>query len=135
MLENCGVNLRVKLSGLWASTTLCYIYGDYFELYVPGKLQSMLQGQMRPLGIASQGVLLGTSIMLAIPSAMVALSLLLRPAGARGLNIALGSIYTLIMALVIRGTWSFYVFMGVVEMLLTATIVYLAWRWPKARDA
>ena len=134
-LEDCSVNLRVKLSGLWASTTLCYIYGDYFELYVPGRLQSMLQGEMKPLGMTSQGVLLGAAIMLAIPSAMVALSLLIRPAGARWLNVALGAIYTLIMALVIRGAWSFYVFMGLVEMLLTATIAYLAWRWPRASDA
>lgn len=133
-LEDLGVNLRVKLSGLWASTTLCYIYGDYFELYVPGKLQSMLQGEMKPLGMASQGVLLSAAVMLAIPSAMVALSLLLRAAPARWLNVVFGAIYTLIMALVIRGAWSFYVFMGLVEMLLTATIVYLAWRWPRAID-
>ena len=134
-LEDFKVNVRVKLSALWASTTLCYVYGDYFELYVPGKLQSMLQGHIGPLGVVSQSVLLGTSIMLAIPSTMVALSLLLRPTIARWLNVIFGTIYTLVMAVVIRGTWSFYVFMGLVEMLLTASIVYIAWRWPRTRDA
>jgi hypothetical protein len=104
LLEDFNVNVRVKLSGLWASTTLCYIYGDYFELYLPGKLQSMLQGLIKPLGIASQGVLLSTSIMVVIPSVMVALALLLWPAIARWLNMSCGAIYTLIMAVVIRGT-------------------------------
>ena len=40
----------MKLSALWASTMFCYIYCDYFELYVPGKLDGMLQGKIGPLG-------------------------------------------------------------------------------------
>ena len=135
LLEDFNVNVRVKLSGLWASTTFCYIYGDYFELYVPGKLQSMLQGFIKPLGTTSPGVLLGTTILVVIPCVMVALSLLLRPAIARLLNVSCGAIYTLMMAVVIRGTWSFYIFMGLVEMLLTTSIVFIALRWPKVRDA
>jgi hypothetical protein len=44
----------------------CYIYADYFGLYVPGSLQTMLAGKMGPLGPVTQIVLLGTSLMLAI---------------------------------------------------------------------
>jgi len=33
--EDIKVNIKIKLSALWASVTLCYLYGDYFELYVP----------------------------------------------------------------------------------------------------
>jgi len=32
----------------------CFIYADYFELYVPGKLQGMLAGRMEPLGAVTQ---------------------------------------------------------------------------------
>lgn len=31
-LEDITVHTRIKLSALWASVTLCYLYGDYFEL-------------------------------------------------------------------------------------------------------
>jgi len=41
-LEDARVNTKTTLAALWASTTFCYIYGDYFELYIPGKLEAML---------------------------------------------------------------------------------------------
>ena len=57
----------------------CYIYGDYFGLYKPGALQGILKGEMGPLGPTTQGILLGTSVLMAIPSLMVFLSLVLSP--------------------------------------------------------
>ena len=48
---------RLVLSALWASLTFCYLYGDYFGLYKPGKLQHMLDGA-GPVGPATQGSLL-----------------------------------------------------------------------------
>src|SRR5207253_5794254 len=50
----------------------------YFGLYVPGALQKMLEGKMGPLGPTTQGVLLGTSLIMAIPSVMIFLSLVLK---------------------------------------------------------
>ena len=49
-LQDSKVDGKVKLAALWAATMFCDIYGDYFELYVPGKLSSMLDGKMPPLG-------------------------------------------------------------------------------------
>jgi len=37
-LDDIKIHVKVKLSALWASVVLCYIYGDYFGLYVPGIL-------------------------------------------------------------------------------------------------
>ena len=34
-LEDFKVNVKIKLSVLWTSVMFCYIYEDYFELYVP----------------------------------------------------------------------------------------------------
>ena len=131
-LSDVSVHVRVKLTSLWASGMFCYVYGDYFELYVPGKLPEMLQGKIGPLVTATQGVLVGTSIMMAIPSVMVFLSLVL-PAGlCRFANVALGLVYSVIMALVISGSaWQFYVLLGVVEIVLTSLVVWYAWPWPK----
>ena len=65
--------LRLKLSALWASLTFCYLYGDYFGLYKPGKLQHMLDGA-GPMGPASQGSLLFVALLLVVPGLMVAMS-------------------------------------------------------------
>jgi len=41
---NSEIDVRIKISALWASVMFCYIYADYFGLYVPGALQRMLNG-------------------------------------------------------------------------------------------
>lgn len=126
-------HVRIKISALWVSLVLCYIYGDYFGLYEPGKLQGMLEGRMGPLGPVTQGVLLSTAILMAIPSVMVFLSLVLRPHANRWVNIILGAIYTIIMLIIIPlpGSWVFYRFLAAVEVVLSLLIVRYAWTWPK----
>ena len=89
-LEDIKVHVRLKISALWMSVMFCYLYADYFGLYVPGSLQKMLEGKMGPLGPTTQGVLLGTSLMMAIPSVMIFLSLALKPTLNRWLNIIFG---------------------------------------------
>jgi hypothetical protein len=130
-LEDFKVPVKIKLSGLWASLMFCYVYGDYFGFYKPGKLQGMLEGSMGPLGQVTQNVLLGTSIMMAIPALMVFLSLALKPALARWLNIVFGAFFTVIMLLTMPGAWHFYQFFGVIEVALTLWIMWTAWRWPR----
>ena len=62
---------------------------------------------------------------------MVILSLSLRPTVNRRLNIVLGIVYTIIMIATMRGAWLYYIFLGVVECILTLLIVWCAWRWPR----
>ena len=130
-LDDIKIHVKIKMSALWASVMFCYIYGDYFGLYQAGKLQGMLEGKMVPLGPATQGVLVGTSVMMAIPSVMVFLSLALKPNLNRWVNIILGVIYTLIILITMPGAWAFYIFLGTVDVVLTALIVWYAWNWPK----
>lgn len=133
-LEECKVSVRLKLSSLWTSVVFLYIYADYFGLYVPGALKSMLEGQMRPLGATTQGILLGASLMLAIPSLMIFLSVTLRADWAKMLNLVCGVVYSLTILITMWG-WAFYVLYGVIEITLTALVVWHAWRWPKAKAA
>ena len=108
----------------------CYIYADYFGLYVPGALQSILNGQMKPLGPTTQGVLLGTSLMMAIPSVMIFLSVAVKATLNRWLNIIFGAIYTAIILITMWYGWRFYIFWGVIEVALTGLVVWYAWNWP-----
>lgn len=131
VLENAKINVKMKLSALWASVMFCYVYGDYFGLHKPGTLQEMIAGKMGPLGETTQGVLLGTSALMAIPSLMVFLSLVLPSVVNRWTNIVLGTLYTAIILITMPGAWYFYLFLGVIEAVLTALIVWYAWTWPR----
>ena len=130
-LDDPPVPVRFKLAALWTSLMFCYVYGDYFDLYRPGRLQGMLDGRMEPLGPTTQAVLLGTSLMMALPALMVFLSLALRPAVCRWANVVMGRAYTLIMLATMPGAWWFYLFLGTVEIALTVAVVCYAWRWPR----
>jgi hypothetical protein len=82
--------------------------------------------------------LLIASIILAIPSLMIFLSLILKPKLNKWLNIVFGLIFTLMMLLIAVGSltpwYSFYVFYAVLESILTATIVWYAFKWPKENN-
>jgi len=130
-LEELRVNVRLKLSALWASVTFCYIYCDYFELYQPGKLQSILDGRFGPLGATTQGVLLGASVFLAVPSLMIFLTMALPAKVSRFLNLVFGVVYSIVMLILLPRVWLFYQFFAAVEVVLTLSAVWLAWTWPR----
>ncbi len=129
-LDDIKIHVKIKLSALWAAVMFCYLYGDHFRLFQQGELQRMLEGKMWSLPV-TQELLLGTSILMAIPGVMVFLSLALKPNLNRQVNIILGVTYTAIMLITMPGAWAFYIFLGIVEVVLTLLIVWYAWSWPK----
>lgn len=132
MRDDQPINHKLKLAALWTSLTLCYIYCDYFELYQPGKLQSMLDGRFGPLGPVTQATLLGASALLAVPALMVALCTLLPQRVSRPLNVVLGVVYSVVMLAVIPGAWRFYQMFAAIEIGISLSIAWLAIRWPMA---
>ncbi len=134
MLENTKVNIKIKLAALWTSVTLCYLYGDYFELYTPDKVNSLITGENN---LDSPTKLLIASIILAISSLMVAASVILKPKLNRILNIIFGALFTLMqIAIGIYTThewYLFYVFLAFLESIITALVVWYAWKWPKKK--
>lgn len=134
-LTDFRVHVKLKISALWASVMFCYIYGDYFWLYQPGKLQSMLDGKMPPFGPVTQGVLLGTTVAMSIPAVMIFLSLVLQPNLNRWMNILMGLLYSLFVLATMPGGWAFYLFLGSLDIVLTALIVWYAWTWPRQEAA
>jgi hypothetical protein len=123
---------RLKLAALWTSVLFLMISADYFELYLPYKLPSMLEGRMGPLGPVTEGVMVGVTVLMSVPSVLVALSLLLPAALARWMNLILAAAYIAITVMVIQGAWRFYVLFGVLEIALLAAVMVLAWRWPRS---
>ncbi len=131
-LQDFKINVKIKLSALWAAVTLCYLYGDYFELYLPKKVEGLISGANL---LDSPARLFAASVLLAIPAVMVFLSILLKPSLSRWLNIVFGIFFTLIMLLIAVTSltpWrTFYVFLAIVESIITSLIVWYAWRWPR----
>jgi Family of unknown function (DUF6326) len=131
-LQDFNFNVKFKLSALWTSVTFCYIYGDYFELYVPKKVEGLLNGNSN---LDNPTTLFIAAFLLLIPSLMICLSILLKPFINRILNIFFGLFFTLFVALVgissISEWRAFYVFYAVVEIILTLVIVYYAWYWER----
>ncbi|MGH1515947.1 DUF6326 family protein [Chryseobacterium sp. JK1] len=131
-LEDIKVNVKIILAGLWASVTLCYLYGDYFELYTPGKAWGLVEGDNL---LNSPMKLFTASAVLAIPAVMVFLSLILKPALNRILNIVFGIFFTAIMLLVGISSFSdwylFYTFLAALECIITILIIHYAWNWKK----
>ncbi|MEJ5051919.1 DUF6326 family protein [Chryseobacterium culicis] len=130
--EDSKVNTKIILAGLWTSVTLCYLYGDYFELYTPGKARGLVEGTNL---LDSPLKLLLASVVLAIPAVMVFISLIAKPVVNRMLNIILGTFFTLIMLFIGITSFSdwylFYTFLAIVECVITILIVKYAWSWKK----
>ncbi len=130
-LEDFTVNIKIKLSTLWAATTLCYFYGDYFELYLPGKVEELLNGENL---LGSPEKLLAASVLLVITAITVFLSVVLKPKINGLLNNIFGILFTAIMLLTAFTPlvpWkAFYVFLALVESTLTILITYNVWKLP-----
>ena len=130
------INVKIKLAALWTATTLCYLYGDYFQLYIPGQIESLITGDNilnNPL------TLFINSVILAIPPLMIFLSLVLKSKISRILNMIFGLFFTIMMVFIAINSltpwYSFYAFLALVEAILTFIIVWQALKWPKENES
>lgn len=133
-LEDVMVPTKAKISALWASAMFCYVYGDLLGFYIPGNLQRMIDGTLMPWPVTSF-LLLGFAVAMSIPSAMVALTLLLSPPASRWLNVIVGALETALIAFTMIDAWRignyFYIYLGIVECAITLLIVWSALAWPR----
>lgn len=120
-------NIEEKLSLLWIFVMFNYLYCDVLTLTDPIK-------QIGPE--LTQGFLLGASILMEIPIAMVILSRILKYKANRRVNIIAGMIMAVvqILTLFIGVPTIYYVFFSVIEIACVSFIVWTAWKWPKTED-
>ena len=85
----------------------------------------------------TQAVLLGSAVLMAIPSIMVFLSLALKTRVNRWVNIILGIAHIAILATTffVGKISALYAFYAIVEFLLMVLIVWHAWKWPSLEKA
>lgn len=134
-LERSSLSAGLRLSLLWASLMFLWIYNDYFSMYLPGTIENMTNGRIGPFEKASASVMVGLSLMLAIPALMIFLSSALPPVLSRWLNMLLGLAYTVIDGLTFIGSEPFYQMVVGAETAVTLLIVWTALRWPREAAA
>lgn len=115
---------KVLLSTLWLFATLNFIYCDVVAVMDPVKRAPF---QLTP------GFLLGASILVEIPMAMVILTRVLPYGVNRWANILTGLIMSVVqvLSLFVAVPAMYYVFFSVIEIAGTLFIVGSAWTWSR----
>ncbi len=134
-LEDVKINVKIKLSALWVTLMIFYIYADILGFYTPGNIEKVVSGELGGVQI-TEGFLFIMAIWMAIPSVMVFLSLTLKANLNRWVNFITGIVSIVVLAATFFvGEFSArYTFQAIVEGVLIALIVWLVWKWPKQQS-
>jgi Family of unknown function (DUF6326) len=127
--DPCPVNVRSKISALWASTLFVFAYVDLFSFYRSDFRADVEAGEVGEFTV-NQSFLLGTTAYVVIPSLMV----FARSSCARESTespTSLGIVYAVTIIVGAVGNWSYYILGSSIEVALLAAVVYYAWTWPK----
>jgi hypothetical protein len=89
------LDMSVKLSTLWITASLSYLYCDVISLMDPELLKQYLKGNVNGLAF-TPGFLLGAAILISIPITMVLLSRVLNYRANRWTNITAATFMTVV---------------------------------------
>jgi hypothetical protein len=135
-LDESTIPVQAKLAALWASLMLLYLYVDLLSLYQPGVIEGILDGRVWELDI-TQTWAIGALALMAIPIAMVPLSLTLPARANRLTNLIVATVYAAVsIANAVGETWTYYFVLAVgLELAVLALVLRYAWTWPPAQPS
>jgi general stress protein CsbA len=129
--EDVRIGVRLKISALWVAMLFLFAYGDIFGFFRPGQIEEVAGGRISGIAI-TQAFLFAVSVYIAIASAMVFLTLVLKPTLARWTNVVLPVLYAVsIVASVIGEEWAYFWLLSIAEVVVLLGIVWYAWMWPR----
>jgi hypothetical protein len=126
-----GKEMRAKFSTAWIFVTFNYLYCDVLALMDSNLLNQFISGNAGGMAITER-FLLGASILMEIPIAMIILSRLLKYKTNRLANIIAGIIMSVVQfASLFFGSepTMYYGFFSIIEITCTILIVVYAWKW------
>jgi Family of unknown function (DUF6326) len=129
ILDDVPVGVRTKISALWIAMLFLFAYGDIFGFFVPGRLEEIIRGEVSGIEITDV-FLFAVSIYVVIASLMIFLTLLLKPAVSRWLNVVLPILFIASIVGSAFGEGAYYWFLSIVESALLVLVIGYAWRWP-----
>jgi hypothetical protein len=132
ILQDVKIDVKIKLCALWVALMFCYTYADILGFYAPGNLEELLSGEIAGIQM-TQGLLLASALLMAIPTAMVFLSLTLKARANRWANIVVGISYLGVLGstLLTGRNPAYYIFYVIGKATLIALIVWQAFKWPQ----
>jgi len=133
-MEDVKINVKIILSAAWAARMLASLQGDVVRFMGPGILEDMIAGTS-DVPITNE-LILGMSILMAVPIFMSFLSLTLPYKTNRWANIIIG-IFFVGFEIVFLGSslflWhspSYEIFWAIVYLVFAVLVVWYAWTWP-----
>jgi hypothetical protein len=131
-LHTAQIPVQAKLAAAWVSFMFLYVYVDLLGLYLPGVIDDILDGVVWELQI-SQAWAIGALVLMAIPIAMIVLSVILPARINRATNLVVASLYVLVSAGNALGeSWTYYFALAIgLEVAVLALILRYAWTWPR----
>jgi hypothetical protein len=134
ILEDVKINVKFRLSALWLTLMLIYIYVDIFMFYKPGIIEDILAGKVWAFEISQAWGVMALVLML-IPIFMIYLSLTLKSAAIRWTNIIVGILYIAVgIGTTVGETWIAYIVGHTLGILVLALILWTAIKWPRQED-
>ena len=133
ILEDVKIDVKIKLSLLWVALMFFYLYNDVFSIFQPGHVGQLIEGELEGIQF-TQLLLFGGAILMAIPSFMILLSLILKAKANRRVNIIVGIFHAVVLVstLLVPGElWAYYALYMIFEAVFITLIVWTAWKWPK----
>lgn len=131
VFQDTKVSVKLKLATLWTSFMFLYTYVDYFHLYMPGSIKSILEGKVFVFDI-SYGFLLIVMILVTIPTLMIFLTVALPAKVNRWTNIIVATVFIPYMLFNLAGeAWLHMYFAAAIEVVLLCLIICFAWKWPR----
>lgn len=129
-LDEQKVNVRIKLAALWTAFMFVYIYVDYFALYMPKKIEDILNGRVFTFDI-TQGFIFTALFLAVIPILMIFLSVVLKAKASRLVNMVVAAVLIPYMLFNLAGeAWPHMYFAAAVEVVMLALIIRYARNWP-----
>jgi len=132
--QDDNIPAKVKLSILWIGVMFFYVYADIKALFETGIIEQIISGQIGGM-VINQAFLFYSAILMSIPPVMAFLSLILKPAMNRIVNITMGSLHILLAIGILFGPgeiWAYYYWYTALEIGFHVLIVLQAIKWPKA---
>jgi len=127
---------RVKLSTLWIFLMFNYLYCDVLGVHDAEVLKALMTGSVGGIQM-TESFILGASILMEIPMAMVLLSRVLQHRANRWMNLGAPALLIPVQlsSLFVGTPTSYYLFFSAVEVGCLVFIASVAWKWTTAEPA
>lgn len=138
VLEDAKISTKTMLALLWVALMFFYAYGDILGFYRAENVEGVLAGELGGIEVTPL-LLVASAVLMAVPIAMIVLSVALPARIDRWVNVIVGVAYGVVLGFtVLSGEVSentaYYLLIAATEAVILVLILWRAWSWPTVED-